>query len=540
MASSTMPCLPISRRDPTPSEPPSRSSRRAKGRSAANVATEMPTNPAHSPARPTSAKARAEATTAPMANGARKKAPGVAISPIPNSTAAPSQIQRHCSGSSMGRQATDPGIDGIDGPRRAAPRSTRSTADRNRGQRLDILAGWRLIRSASCPSTPTPTTSRPRERAPWPSTTPRASTRCSCAAPAARRATSSTRPWTCPRSRPTSRPSARPSSTRRRPSSATTRSSCSATATRACPTARPTPTRPASPRPPSTRRSAAWSRSSAAPVRRSIITYGDEQGGYPHPDHLRVHEITQPAVERAADPDWYPEAGEPWQVSKIYYSVWSKKRIELTHAKYLELEHRVAVQRGVVRAPVAGRPHHHGDRHRGLRRGPLRRAAGPRHPDRPELAVLVRPAPRGVRRDPPVRRLHPGAQPGRRADPGGRPVRRAARRGQRLAWPRSRTSARRGSTCTPRASGRPARATRRHRPHRAARRHRHARRRGPLRPGHRRRPRSRTSRSATTRPPSVTLTQTYADARADRRGASSTPTPRSCRAASRSSATWAR
>ena len=33
-----------------------------------------------------------------------------------------------------------------------------------------------------------------------------------------------------------------------------------------------------------------------------------------------------------------PEAGEPWQVSKIYWSVWSKKRIELTHAKYLELE----------------------------------------------------------------------------------------------------------------------------------------------------------------------------------------------------------
>jgi mycothiol S-conjugate amidase len=68
-----------------------------------------------------------------------------------------------------------------------------------------------------------------------------------------------------------------------------------------------------------------------------VVTYGDEQGGYPHPDHLRVHEITQPAVDRAADPAWHPEAGDPWQVSKIYYSVWSKKRIELTHAKYLEL-----------------------------------------------------------------------------------------------------------------------------------------------------------------------------------------------------------
>jgi mycothiol S-conjugate amidase len=68
-----------------------------------------------------------------------------------------------------------------------------------------------------------------------------------------------------------------------------------------------------------------------------IITYSDDQQGYLHPDHLRVHDITHPAVDRAADPDWYPEAGEPWQVAKIYYSVWSKKRVELTHAKYLEL-----------------------------------------------------------------------------------------------------------------------------------------------------------------------------------------------------------
>ena len=33
-----------------------------------------------------------------------------------------------------------------------------------------------------------------------------------------------------------------------------------------------------------------------------VVTYGDEQGGYPHPDHLRVHDITQPAIDRAADP----------------------------------------------------------------------------------------------------------------------------------------------------------------------------------------------------------------------------------------------
>jgi mycothiol S-conjugate amidase len=69
-----------------------------------------------------------------------------------------------------------------------------------------------------------------------------------------------------------------------------------------------------------------------------VLTYGDEQGGYPHPDHLRVHDITHPAVDAAADPSRFPEAGPPWQVSKVYYSVWSKRRMQLTHEKFLELD----------------------------------------------------------------------------------------------------------------------------------------------------------------------------------------------------------
>jgi len=68
-----------------------------------------------------------------------------------------------------------------------------------------------------------------------------------------------------------------------------------------------------------------------------ILTYGDEQQGYPHPDHLRVHEITQPAIDRAADPTWETDAGEPWLVAKVYYSMWSRTRVMATHEKYLEL-----------------------------------------------------------------------------------------------------------------------------------------------------------------------------------------------------------
>ncbi len=68
-----------------------------------------------------------------------------------------------------------------------------------------------------------------------------------------------------------------------------------------------------------------------------VITYGDKQERYPHPDHLRVHEITMAGVDAAADPMRYPESGEPWAVSKIYYTAWSFKRIVLMHEKFLEL-----------------------------------------------------------------------------------------------------------------------------------------------------------------------------------------------------------
>ena len=52
-----------------------------------------------------------------------------------------------------------------------------------------------------------------------------------------------------------------------------------------------------------------------------ILTY-DESGGYPHPDHIKTHQVTVEAFEAAADPDRYPEAGgEPWQPLKMYYFV---------------------------------------------------------------------------------------------------------------------------------------------------------------------------------------------------------------------------
>ncbi len=66
-----------------------------------------------------------------------------------------------------------------------------------------------------------------------------------------------------------------------------------------------------------------------------IITYGDDQSGYPHPDHLRVHDISVLAFERAGDPDWYEDLGEPFQPLKLYYSTWTKVRILAVHEAML-------------------------------------------------------------------------------------------------------------------------------------------------------------------------------------------------------------
>lgn len=51
-----------------------------------------------------------------------------------------------------------------------------------------------------------------------------------------------------------------------------------------------------------------------------VLTTYDENGGYPHPDHIRCHEVSVAAYEAAADHLRYPEAGDPWAVSKLYYN----------------------------------------------------------------------------------------------------------------------------------------------------------------------------------------------------------------------------
>ncbi|WP_425484919.1 mycothiol conjugate amidase Mca [Amycolatopsis anabasis] len=67
-----------------------------------------------------------------------------------------------------------------------------------------------------------------------------------------------------------------------------------------------------------------------------ILTY-DENGGYPHPDHIRTHEISVAAFDAAAEPDRFPDAGEPWQPLKLYYlHGFSRARMQAFHEALTE------------------------------------------------------------------------------------------------------------------------------------------------------------------------------------------------------------
>ncbi len=166
-----------------------------------------------------------------------------------------------------------------------------------------------------------------------------------------------------------------------------------------------------------------------------IITYGDDQAGYPHPDHLRVHDISVLAFDRAGDPEWYPDLGAPFQPSKLYYAVWAKARILAVHEAMLKytgespfsdewLEREGQDHRITTKVEVGGLPV-----------GAHRRAACACHAGRPERRLVVRADRRAARRDLPVGGLDPRSQRGR-SDPGlrhrTRPVRRNPRDCQRM------------------------------------------------------------------------------------------------------------
>ncbi len=63
-----------------------------------------------------------------------------------------------------------------------------------------------------------------------------------------------------------------------------------------------------------------------------VLTTYDENGGYPHPDHIMCHVVSLEAWKTAGDPDAHPELGMPWQPLKLYYQhTFHRDRIVAIH-----------------------------------------------------------------------------------------------------------------------------------------------------------------------------------------------------------------
>ncbi len=127
-----------------------------------------------------------------------------------------------------------------------------------------------------------------------------------------------------------------------------------------------------------------------------VLTTYDENGGYPHPDHIMCHNISMAAWDAAGDPEQYPDAGEPWQPLKLYYQHgFNRPRTQALHDAMVEhgLESPWAERlkewkpdpehdaRITTRVPCAR-----------LLRGARPGADGARHADRPRRTVLPHPA----------------------------------------------------------------------------------------------------------------------------------------------------
>lgn len=70
-----------------------------------------------------------------------------------------------------------------------------------------------------------------------------------------------------------------------------------------------------------------------------VMTTYNENGGYPHPDHIMCHKVSVAAYEAAGDPDAYPHAGGAWEPLKLYYDHgFSRSRVRTVHEALLARE----------------------------------------------------------------------------------------------------------------------------------------------------------------------------------------------------------
>lgn len=68
-----------------------------------------------------------------------------------------------------------------------------------------------------------------------------------------------------------------------------------------------------------------------------LISYSDDQELYPHPDHLRAHDVAIKAFDAAGDASAFPQAGDAWQPLKLYYTVWVAAKMRLMDSTLAKL-----------------------------------------------------------------------------------------------------------------------------------------------------------------------------------------------------------
>ena len=62
-------------------------------------------------------------------------------------------------------------------------------------------------------------------------------------------------------------------------------------------------------------------------VRPQVVVTYDEFGGYGHPDHIQAHRVTHYAVALAESPTFRLDLGEPWTISKLYWTAFPRQFI---------------------------------------------------------------------------------------------------------------------------------------------------------------------------------------------------------------------
>ncbi|WP_420113813.1 mycothiol conjugate amidase Mca [Pseudactinotalea sp.] len=67
-----------------------------------------------------------------------------------------------------------------------------------------------------------------------------------------------------------------------------------------------------------------------------VMTTYNEEGGYPHPDHIMCHKVSVAAFDAAGDAARFPNAGPAWEPLKLYYDHgFSRSRVRAVHEALL-------------------------------------------------------------------------------------------------------------------------------------------------------------------------------------------------------------